>query len=175
MDQGEPTAEAVEAGRAVSGAPLPETPHELPYDRSKVDDLLVRVRAGGQVDLLHELLAAVDWDAFGGTEGAPLSAVERAELDRYYREKFADVGPLFLAELLSTEFITEQRARGDLVFSERLLALGRGDPELWAEIRGFFRRKEMATAMLAAAHRPMPSRGARPAPPEPRSSIPARD
>ena len=32
----------------------------------------------------------------------------------------ADVGPLYLAELLSTEFMTEQRARGDILFSERL-------------------------------------------------------
>ncbi len=33
-------------------------------------------------------------------------------------------GPLYLAELLSTEFMTEQRARGDVLFSERLLQLG---------------------------------------------------
>ena len=61
---------------------------------------------------------------------------------------------MFLAELLSTEFITEQRARGDIVFSDRLLQLGRGEPELWHEIRQFFRRKEMVTALLAAAHDP---------------------
>jgi hypothetical protein len=57
-----------------------------------------------------------------------------------------------MAELLSTEFMTEQRARGDIVFSERLMELGRHDPELWKEIRLFFRRKEMATAMLVNAN-----------------------
>ena len=72
----------------------------------------------------------------------------------YYREKWVDVGPLYLAELLSTEFMTEQRARGDILFSERLLQLGRTEPELWHEIRQFFRRKEMVTALLAAAHDP---------------------
>ena len=143
---------AGEAGSAASR--LPETPHELPYDRAKVDDLLNRVRNGSTVDLLEEVLLAVDWSAFGGVGAAPLSPLERAQLHAYYREKFADVGPLYLAELLSTEFMTEQRARGDVVFSERLLALGRTEPELWAEIRRFFRRKELATAMLVAAHRP---------------------
>jgi hypothetical protein len=133
---------------------LPATPHELPYDRAKIDDLLTRVREGATVDLLGELLAAVDWSVFRGADGQPLAPLERAELHTYYRAKFADIGPLFLAELLSTEFMTEQRARGDIVFSDRLLALGRGEPELWAEIRRFFRRKEMATAMLVAAHRP---------------------
>ena len=57
-----------------------------------------------------------------------------------------------MAELLSTEFMTEQRARGDIVFSDRLLEIGRNDPELWQEIRLFFRRKEFATAMLVHAH-----------------------
>lgn len=137
-------------------AELPETPHELPYDRAKIDDLLTRVRDGQTVDLLDELLAAVAWDGFAAEAGTPLSTVERAELREYYRAKFAEVGPLYLAELLSTEFMTEQRARGDVVFSEQLLSLGRSEPELWAEIRRFFRRKEMATAMLAAAHRPGP-------------------
>ena len=133
---------------------LPETPHELPYDRAKVDALLTRVRDGAEVDLLEELLAAVDWrGGFGGEDGAPLGPLEEAELRAYYRAKFADIGPLYLAELLSTEFMTEQRARGDIVFSERLLALGRNEPELWNEIRQFFRRKELATAMLAMAHK----------------------
>ncbi len=133
---------------------LPATPHELPYDRAKIDDLLSRVRGGATVDLLEELLGAVAWSAFSGDSGASLSPLDRAELHAYYAKKFSEVGPLYLAELLSTEFITEQRARGDIRFSERLLTLGRAEPELWAEIRLFFRRKEMATAMLAAAHRP---------------------
>lgn len=144
-----------EAG-AGAGEPggLPETPHELPYDRAKIDALLTRVRGGGRVDLLEELLAAVDWDAFGGATGEPLAPEARERLGSYYRRKFADVGPLYLAELLSTEFMTEQRARGDVTFSDRLLRLGRSEPELWAEIRAFFRRKEMATALLVAAHQP---------------------
>ena len=144
---GGPTAGGGEAG-------LPETPHELPYDRGRVDALVARVRDGARVDLLEGLLDAVAWEAFGSEGGGALSALEREGLRDYYRQKFADVGPLYLAELLSTEFMTEQRARGDVVFSERLLALGRTEPELWAEIRRFFSRKEMATAMLAAAHRP---------------------
>ena len=134
---------------------LPETPHELPYDRAKIDALLTRVRDGATVDLRDELLEAVDWRAFAGEGGMPLSPLERAQLQDYYRRKFADVGPLYLPELLSSEFMTEQRARGDVVFSERLLELGRTEPELWAEIRRFFRRKELATAMLVAAHRPV--------------------
>ena len=137
---------------AVQRAGLPETPHELPYDRARIDDLLTRVRDGATVDLHAELVAAVDWSVFTTDDGLALGPLEQEQLRDYYRQKFADVGPLYLAELLSTEFITEQRARGDLVFSERLLALGRTEPELWAEIGRVFRRKEMATAMLAAAH-----------------------
>ncbi len=143
-------------GNADGGAPeaLPETPHELPIDRGKVDALLDRVRGGAEVDLLEELLAAVDWrGGFGGQGGEDLAVEDIARLVAYYREKFADVGPLYLADLLSTEFMTEQRARGDIVFSDRLLALGRDEPRLWAEISQFFRRKEFATAMLAMAHR----------------------
>ncbi|CAA9556943.1 MAG: hypothetical protein AVDCRST_MAG73-3353, partial [uncultured Thermomicrobiales bacterium] len=105
--------------RAAAGAALPETPHELPIDRAKVDALLERVRGGERIDLLDELLAAVDWRAgFGGEGGAPLDLDGVARLSAYYRQKFADVGAVFLAELLSTEFMTEQRARGDVVFSD---------------------------------------------------------
>ena len=132
---------------------LPETPHELSVDRAKVDALLTRVRDGAVVDLLEEFLAAVDWRAFAGEGGAPPSPLEIAQLRAYYREKFADVGALYLAELLSTEFMTEQRARGDVVFSDRLLEIGRTEPAVWAEIRQFFRRKELATAHFAMAHR----------------------
>ena len=132
---------------------LPETPHELPIDRAKVDALLDRVRDGEAVDLLEAFLDTVDWrSGFGGSEGEPLSVEELARLVAYYRVKFADVGPLFFAELLSTEFMTEQRARGDVVFSDALLRLGRENPELWTEIRTFFRRKEFATALLALGH-----------------------
>jgi hypothetical protein len=138
---------------AGAGEALPETPHELPIDRAKVDGLLDRVRQGEAVDLLEEFLAAVDWRrGFADDDGEPLALEDLARLMEYYRAKFADVGPLYLAELLSTEFMTEQRGRGDVAFSEKLLALGRDDPALWAEIRAFFRRKEFATALLALAH-----------------------
>jgi hypothetical protein len=136
------------------GPALPETPHELPFDRGIIDALLDRVRAGERVNLLEAVLDALDWSSFVTTEGEPLSADARDELRRYYREKWVDVGPLYLAELLSTEFMTEQRARGDVLFSERLLQLGQSEPDLWHEIRQFFRRKEMVTALLAAAHDP---------------------
>jgi hypothetical protein len=134
---------------------LPETPHELPFDRGVIDALVERIRAGEQANLLEATLDAVAWSAFGTVEGEPLDAASLDELRGYYRAKWTDIGPLYLAELLSTEFMTEQRARGDVVFSERLLELGRSDPELWQEIRQFFRRKEMVTALLAAAHDPL--------------------
>jgi hypothetical protein len=132
---------------------LPETPHEVILDRGKVDDLLDRIRNGEQVDLLDATLDCVAWDAFAADDGHPLSPVERLRLREYYQEKWVDIGPLYLAELLSTEFMTEQRARGDVVFSERLIELGRSEPELWAEIRQFFRRKEIVTGLLLLAHR----------------------
>jgi hypothetical protein len=132
---------------------LPETPHELPYNRAKIDELLTRVKDGETIDLLDELLAAVDWrSGFADDEGNQVTLEKIGKLRAYYREKFSDLGPIYLADLLSTEFVTEQRARGDIVFSERLLELGRNDPAMWQEIRQFFRRKEFATAMLVMAH-----------------------
>ena len=140
-----------------SGGALPETPHELPYDRAKVDALLDRVRKGEKIRLIDELLACVDWrGAFGTDDGKPIDIEHIAKLVAFYREKFSDIGPVYMAELLSTEFMTEQRARGDIVFSDRLMELGRTDPELWKEIRSFLRRKEFATAMLVNAHRERP-------------------
>jgi hypothetical protein len=135
-----------------SSATLPHTPHELPYNRAKIDELLTRVKNGESINLLSELLNAVDWrHGFADDAGKPLTLEEISRLRAYYREKFADVGPIFIAELLATEFMTEQRARGDVLFSERLLELGRNEPELWQEISRFFRRKEMATALLVRA------------------------
>lgn len=136
-----------------SGSRLPETPHELPYDRGKVDALLERVRTGERVRLIDELLACVDWrSAFGTDDGQPIDIEHISKLIAYYREKFSDIGPVYLAELLSTEFMTEQRARGSVEFSQELLDLGRNNPDLWSEIRMFFRKKEMATALLVNAH-----------------------
>jgi hypothetical protein len=133
---------------------LPETPHEIALDRGQVDAIVDRVRGGDRVDLLQATLDAVDWQAFSRPDGQPLDSEASTKLRAYYEDKWSDIGPLFLAELLSTEFMTEQRARGDIAFSERLLRLGREEPDLWLEIRQFFRRKEMVTAMLAAAHAP---------------------
>jgi hypothetical protein len=138
--------------RSLGGEEFPETPHDLPYNRARVDELLLRVRNGEAVDLLNELLVCVDWRAaFSDDEGHPLTIEEVAKLHAYYRKKWSDIGTLYLAELLSTEFMTEQRAQGDITFSPELLELGRTRPELWQEIRLFFRRKEFATAMLARA------------------------
>ena len=117
---------------------LPETPHELPFDRGKIDELVDRVRQGEPVDLLTELLACVDWrGAFTEPDGRPITIEDIARLIAYYKQKFADVGVIYIADLLSTEFMTEQRARGDIVFSERAAApvpgpAGRlaGDPPL---------------------------------------------
>ncbi|HWV36269.1 MAG TPA: hypothetical protein VNZ55_11600 [Thermomicrobiales bacterium] len=140
-------------GNVTTGARLPETPHDLPYDRAKVDALLERVRQGEKIRLIDELLACVDWrSAFATDDGQPIDIEHISKLIAYYREKFDDIGPVYMAELLSTEFMTEQRARGTIVFSDKLLELGRNDPELWKEIRLFFRRKEFATAMLVNAH-----------------------
>lgn len=138
---------------------LPETPHELPLDRGLVDALVDRARQGQKLDLLEGLLDAVDWSGFTGNDGSGLADEQLEALRTYYREKWSDIGPLFLAELLSTEFMTELRARGDVEFSPRLLELGRSDPELWLEIRQFFRRKEMVTAILASAHDPREAKG----------------
>ena len=137
------------------GSALPETPHELPFERRVIDALVDRVRAGERVNLLEAVLDALDWSSFATPEGEPLDAEAHDELRHYYRQKWLDIGPLYLAELLSTEFMTEQRARGDVLFSERLLRLGQAEPDLWHEIRQFFRRKEMVTALLASAHEPL--------------------
>ena len=132
---------------------LPETPHELPYDRGKIDALVDRVRTGEPLDLLTELLACVDWrGAFTEEDGRPITLEDVARLIAYYKRKFSDVGIVYLADLISTEFMTEQRARGDVVFSEKLMTLPQQDPELWQEIRLFFRRKEFVTALLVQAH-----------------------
>ena len=131
---------------------LPETPHEQPLDRQKIVELVARVRDGEQIDLLTELLAAVDWRAaFSDDQGRPLDLEEISRLHAYYRQKFSEVGPIFLADLLSTEFMTEQRAQGDIVFSNQLMELYRTYPELWNEIRQFFRRKETVSALLLMA------------------------
>ena len=65
---------------------LPETPHELPLNRQKVVELIARVRDGEQIDLLNELLTAVDWRAaFSDATGRPLDLEEISRLHAYYR------------------------------------------------------------------------------------------
>ena len=44
-----------------SGQRLPETPHELPIVRARVDTLLDRVRKGERIDIHEEFLNCVDW------------------------------------------------------------------------------------------------------------------
>jgi hypothetical protein len=132
---------------------LPETPHELPYNRARVDEVMVRARAGEPMNLLSELINCIDWrTAFVDRDGQPITLQASTRLIDYYRRQFAVSGPIYLADLLSTEFMTEQRARGDIVFSDRLLQIGREEPKLWQEIRNFFRRKEFATALLVTSH-----------------------
>ena len=85
---------------------LPEMPHEVALDRGLVDALVDQVRAGERVDLLEATLDAVEWQAFSQPDGQPLDEAALATLRRYYRDKWSDIGPLFLAELLSTEVMT---------------------------------------------------------------------
>src|SRR6476469_3105331 len=98
----------IKIGTNASESAFPETPHELPYNRARVDELLVRVRQGDTFDLLSEVLACVDWRlVFSDDSGNPLTTEEIARLHAYYRRKWSDIGTVYLAELLSTEFITE--------------------------------------------------------------------
>jgi hypothetical protein len=47
--------------------------------------------------------------------------------------------------------MTEQRAQGDIEFSPQLMELYQKYPDLWNEIRQFFRRKETVTGLLLLA------------------------
>ena len=69
------------------GSELPETPHELPFDRGMIDALVDRMRAGERVNLLEAVLDALDWSSFTTPEGEPIDGDAREELRRYYREK----------------------------------------------------------------------------------------
>ena len=71
---------------------LPETPHEVPFDRGVIDALVDRVRGGERVNLLEAVLDTLDWSSFATTEGEPLDADARDELRRYYREKWQTSG-----------------------------------------------------------------------------------
>ena len=135
-----------------NGGDWPETPGELAYLPDAVIELFGRVQHGEQIDLLDGLLNCVDWaEMFGGIESGFLLPEQLRELRRYYRRKFAEVEPYYLAEQLSTELMSALIASGDFVFSNDLKRLGREQPELWQEIRTFYSRKEVALAQLLLA------------------------
>jgi hypothetical protein len=131
---------------------FPEMPGDLDYDANALLRLVARARDGEQFDLLDGLLDAVNWhEQFASTGTGILTPDDIGRLRDYYRKRFADIDPIYLAELISTEVMTILLANGDIVFSEGLKRIGREDPELWMEIRTFFSKKEMTTAILASA------------------------
>ncbi len=133
----------------------PNTPDGLVYQLDAVQMLFGRVQQGEQVELLDALLDCVDWaEMFGSTQSGFLHRDQVNELKRHYRARFDDLDPFYLAEQLSTELMTALMASGDMMFSDELKQLGRDNPALWREIRTFFSRKEVATAMLMLAARP---------------------
>lgn len=133
----------------------PATPDALVYQLDAVQNLFGRIQQGETVDLLDALLECVDWaEMFGSTATGFLHREQIDELKRYYRTRFEPLDPFYLAEQLSTELMTALMASGEMTFSEELKQLGRIHPELWREIRTFFSRKEVATAMLMLASRP---------------------
>ncbi len=133
----------------------PTTPDGLVYQLDAVQALFGRVQHGERVDLLDALLDCVDWvEMFGSTESGFLRREQIDELKRHYRSRFEELEPFYLAEQLSTELMTALMASGDMLFSDELKQLGRDNPVLWREIRTFFSRKEVATALLMLATRP---------------------
>jgi hypothetical protein len=138
-----------------TGDEWPSTPDGLVYQLDAVQALFGRVQQGEQVELLDALLDCVDWaEMFGSTESGFLHRDQINELKRHYRSRFEVLEPFYLAEQLSTELMTALMASGDMAFSDELKQLGRDNPALWREIRTFFSRKEVATAMLMLAARP---------------------
>lgn len=130
----------------------PATPDQLVYHLDLVLDLFNRVQSGAVINVLDALLDCVDWRGmFGSEQSGFLSPGDFEELRRYYRARFADVDPLYLAEQLSTELMTALMVSGDLVLSDGFKSFGQRQPALWQELRAFFTRKELATALLARA------------------------
>ena len=131
---------------------FPEMPVDLDYDANALLRLVARARDCEQFDLLDGLLDAVNWhEQFASTGTGILTPDDIGRLRDYYRKRFADIDPIYLAELISAEVMTILLANGDIVFSEELKRIGREDPELWMEIRTFFSKKEMTTAILVSA------------------------
>jgi hypothetical protein len=130
------------------------------YHLDAVVRLFERIHAGERLDLLEALLECVDWREMFGSEGTGfLSQHQLRQLHDYYRQKFAALDRFYLAEQLSAELMTAMLVSGDQQFSDELKNFGRDHPRLWAEIRTFFTRKEVATslAMLADTARDRPS------------------
>jgi hypothetical protein len=143
--------------RSHDSAEWPATPDALVYHLDAVQELFGRVQRGERVDLLDALLESVDWtEMFGSTESGFLRREQIDGLKRHYRARFQDLEPIYLAEQLSTELMTSLMASGEMAFSDELKRLGRENPALWREIRTFFSRKEVATALLMLASRPDP-------------------
>jgi hypothetical protein len=134
----------------------PQTPDRLVYQLDVVIDLFDRIQAGQKIDLLEGLLDCVDWrEMFGSDTSGPLKPDQLAELKGYYRAKFSGLDRFYLAEQLSTELMTALMVSGDLGFSDELKRLGQQNPALWQEIRTFFSRKEVTTALALQADRPL--------------------
>jgi hypothetical protein len=127
----------------------------LVYDLEAVVTLYGRIQQGERVDVLEGLLDCVNWrEIFGSTRSGFLRREEIDELRRYYRVTFSTLDRFFLAEQLSTQLMSALLASGDAAMSEPFRQLGREHPELWQEIRAFFRRKEVATVMAMLADEP---------------------
>jgi hypothetical protein len=133
----------------------PETPGELVYNLDRVLETFAEVQQGSQTNLLEAVLECADWrEMFGSTGSGILKPDDIENIKAYYRQKFASVDRYYLAEQLSTELMTALMASGDINFSDNLKQFGRENPELWQEIRAFFGRKEVSTAMLMVADQP---------------------
>ena len=133
----------------------PETPGELVYNLDLVLETFAEVQNGSRTDLLEALLDCADWrEMFGSTGSGILKREDIESIKDYYRQKFAGVDRYYLAEQLSTELMTALMSSGDIAFSDDLKQFGRDNPQLWQEIRAFFGRKEVSTAMLMVADQP---------------------
>jgi hypothetical protein len=142
-------------GNGADRAAWPQSPSELVYDLDAVVALYGRIQQGERIDVLEGLLDCVNWrEIFGSTSGGFLRRAEVDELRRYYRTTFSTLDRFFLAEQLSTQLTSALLASGDLVMSDAFRQLGRERPELWNEVRAFFRRKEVATVMAMLADTP---------------------
>lgn len=137
------------------GEGWPETPGELVYNLDSVLETFAEIQQGAQTDLLEALLDCADWrEMFGSTGSGILKPEDIESIKAYYRQKFAGVDRFYLAEQISTQLMTALMSSGDIVFSDELKQFGRENPALWQEIRAFFGRKEVSTAMLMVADQP---------------------